>query len=165
MSELWLRAAREDDAGAIATLNRAAFKNDEEAEIVAALERDGDSLSALVAHDDHDLLGHIQFFRILVDGAPIGAGLGPMSVAPVHQGRSIGSQMVRFGLLQMQGQDHGLVFVLGHPEFYARFGFSADMATDFRAPWSGPAFMALRLDEDSPRTGRLTYPRAFGTGP
>lgn len=164
MNELWLRAARPDDAESIAALNCAAFGNDEESEVVRAIEGSDDSLSSLVAHNDRELLGHIQFFRILVDDAPLAAGLGPMSVAPAHQRKGIGSQMVRFGLLQMQGQGHGLVFVLGHQDFYPRFGFSSEAAACFEAPWSGPAFMALRLREDAPQSGKLTYPAAFAAG-
>jgi len=55
-----------------------------------------------------------------------------------------------------------IVFVLGHPEYYPRFGFSADLAAPFDSDWSGEAFMALRLHPNAPASGRLTYPPAFG---
>ena len=56
------------------------------------------------------------------------------------------------------------VIVLGHPEFYARFGFRADLAEGFDAPFSGPAFMALELTKSalSNRKGKIIYPAPFG---
>lgn len=162
MRDLWVRQAREDDAPAIAALNDIAFGTPDEARIVAQLAKDGDSLASLVAHNDRENLGHIQFFRILIDGEAVAAGLGPMSVLPDFQRRGIGSALIRFGLTLMEGQGHALVFVLGHPGYYPRFGFETGMAKAFLAPWSGPAFMVKRLGKDAPLKGRLTYPDAFG---
>ena len=162
MRDVWIRQAREGDAEAISTLNDAAFGGPDEAKIITALERDGDSLYSLIAHNDHQLLGHIQFFRIRVDGEDIAAGLGPMSVVPDRQGFGIGSGLVRFGLRLIEGSGRSLVFVLGHPAYYPRFGFQADTAQGFSAPWSGPAFMAQRFGTDGPGSGTLTYPAAFG---
>ena len=85
-----------------------------------------------------------------------------MSVKPDMQGRGIGSSLVRMGLLVMAGRGESIVFVLGHPEFYTKLGFSADLARPFRAPWSGPAFMALAVNPGAPEAGELTYPAAFG---
>ncbi len=162
MREVWIRQAREDDAEAIAILNDVAFGGPDEAKTVTALERDGDSLYSLIAHNDHQLLGHIQFFRIAVDGEDIAAGLGPMSVVPDRQRSGIGSGLVKFGLRLMEGSGRDLVFVLGHETYYPRFGFDVDLAQGFSAPWSGPAFMALRFGTGGPDSGKLTYPAAFG---
>ena len=162
MRDIWIRQARTEDADAITALNTTAFGTPDEARIVEALATDGDSLYSLVAHDDRDIVGHIQFFRIRVDGADVAAGLGPMCVAPGRQRCGIGSGLIRFGLSLMQGAGRDPVFVLGHPDYYPRFGFSAASAAAFRAPWSGPAFMALRTREDGLQGGELTYPRAFG---
>ena len=162
MSQLWIRQAREEDAEAIAVLNDEAFGTPDEAKIVAQLAVDGDSLASLVAHDDREILGHIQFFRIHVDGEDVAAGLGPMSVTPLRQRSGIGGGLIRLGLTLMEGQGRSLVFVLGHPDYYPTFGFQADLAKSYQAPWSGPAFMALRFGASGPETGALTYPAAFG---
>lgn len=162
MKDIWIRLATPDDAQAIAALNEAAFGGPDEAEIVRKLDADGDNLLSLVAHDDREILGHVQFFPILVDGADIAAGFGPMSVTPARQKRGIGSGLLRFGLQMMEGAGRQLVFVLGHPDYYPRFGFSAEAAQAFDAPWSGPAFMALRFAKTGPQSGMLTYPQAFG---
>lgn len=162
MSDLWIRQARPDDAKAVRDLNHAAFGTTGEAQIVDRLAKDGDGLASLVAHNDREILGHIQFFKIAVDGADLAAGLGPMSVRPDAQNTGIGGGLIRFGLTLMQGQGRPLVFVLGHPDYYPRFGFSAEIAEGFSAPWSAPAFMAIRFEDTGPSGGTLTYPAAFG---
>lgn len=162
MSQIWIRQAEADDADAITALNDLAFDNPDEAKIVTQLAQDGDSLASLVAHNDREIVGHIQFFRILVDGADVACGLGPMSVHPEVQSRGIGGGLIRFGLTLMEGQGRCWCFVLGHPDYYPKFGFAAGAATPFSAAWSGPAFMARRLNSDGPAAGALTYPAAFG---
>lgn len=162
MKDLWIRQARTEDAEAIAALNDAAFGTPDEARIVAQLAADGDSLVSLVAHNDREILGHIQFYRILLDGADNAAGLGPMSVLPDHQRKGIGAGLIRLGLTLMEGQGRSLVFVLGHPDYYPKFGFSAETAAPFTAPWSGPAFMGQRFGTGGPASGMLTCPAAFG---
>ncbi len=158
----WIRPAHAEDIDEIAALNDVAFKGSAEGKIVRKLKRDGDSVLSLIAHDDSRIVGHIEFFRILVDDAPLAVGLGPMSVLPGRQKQGIGSGLVRTGLLALEGAGENLVFVLGHADYYPRFGFSADAALPFSAPWSGPAFMARRLADAAPASGTLTYPSAFG---
>jgi putative acetyltransferase len=162
MKDIWNRPARAEDADAINALNDAAFGTPDEAKIVTQLLADGDSLASLIAHDDRDILGHIQFFRILIDDEDIAAGLGPMSVSPDRQKSGIGRGLIKLGMTMMEGQGRQLVFVLGHTGYYPKFGFSPEVAARYDAPWSGPAFMGIELSNTAPRTGTLTYPRAFG---
>lgn len=159
---LWIRPARKEDAEAISDLNTRAFGSPDEAEIVTQLTADEDSLLSLVAHDDSQILGHIQFFRVSVDGAETGAGLGPMSVEPDHQKTGIGGGLINLGLRAIEGQGREIVFVLGHPSYYPKFGFTASAAQQFSAPWNGEAFMAKRLIDTAPTSGTLVYPAAFG---
>jgi putative acetyltransferase len=161
MIDFWTRAARPEDAGAIVALNDAAFGGPDEARIVRQLQADGDSLISLVAENDKGLVGHIEFFRILIDGKPTGSGLGPMSAQPGRQRAGIGSYLIRTGLEELDMLCETLVFVLGHTAYYPKFGFEADTAKPFTAPWSGPHFMAIRLAPGGPASGTLTYPRAF----
>jgi putative acetyltransferase len=158
----WIRPAHADDIDDIAKLNDAAFGQSAEGKIVRKLKRDGDSVLSLIAHDDSQIVGHVQFFCIQIDGAPLAVGLGPMSVLPGRQRQGVGSGLVRTGLLALEGAGESLVFVLGHADYYPRFGFSADTAAPFDAPWSGPHFMAKRLADSAPVAGTLTYPAAFG---
>lgn len=162
MNNLWIRPATPEDADTITALTDAAFGTPEEAQIIAQLAQDGDGLASLVAHNDREILGHIQFFKIWVDGADIACGLGPVSAHPDVQRRGIGSGLIRFGLTLMEGAGRTHCFLLGHKDYYPRFGFSSDLAANFGAPWSGPNFMAMALSEDGPSSGELTYPAAFG---
>ena len=162
MTRFFIRPARPSDEDAVACLNDAAFGGPDEARITRRLHADGDSLVSLVAvADDGSIVGHIEFFRILIDGEPLAAGLGPMCATPGLQKTGIGSYLVRTGLEELDDLGETLVFVLGHTEYYPRFGFSAETAKPFGAPWSGPHFMALRLADGGPASGTLTYPKAF----
>ena len=162
MIGFFIRATRPEDMDAIAALNTSAFGGPDEARITRQLHADGDSLVSLVAvADNENIVGHIEFFRILIDGQPLAAGLGPMSAKPGMQKSGIGSYLVRTGLEELDDLGETLVFVLGHADYYPRFGFAADTAKPFTAPWSGPHFMALRLAEGGPSSGALTYPSAF----
>ncbi len=162
MIDFWTRTATPGDIDAIAALTDAAFGGPDEARIIRQLQADGDSLVSLVAENEGGLVGHIEFFRILIDGQPAGVGLGPMSAKPGHQKSGIGSYLIRTGLEELDTLGEFLVFVLGHDTYYPRFGFDAETAEPFTAPWSGPQFMAIRLAEGGPTSGRLTYPKAFG---
>lgn len=161
MSVPLIRRANAEDLPAIIALNNAAFGGPDEGRITQALRTDGDSLLSLVAESGGEIAGHIEFFRILVDGAHLAAGLGPMSARPGLQKSGIGSSLVREGLSQLREAGETLIFVLGHDTYYPRFGFSETAARPFAAPWSGPHFMALRLAEQAPSGGTLAYPRAF----
>ncbi|OZB13886.1 MAG: hypothetical protein B7X55_12225 [Rhodobacterales bacterium 34-62-10] len=157
-----IRPARPEDKDAIAALNDAAFGGPEEGAIVHALRRDKDSLLSLVATGGDVIIGHIEFFCIQVDGAPMAAGLGPMSVKPSFQKQGVGASLIRHGLEALKEAGETIIFVLGHDTYYPKFGFSAATAKPFDAPWSGPHFMALRLAPGGPERGTLTYPAAFG---
>jgi putative acetyltransferase len=158
----WIRPARDEDLDEIVALNDVAFGGKDEGRIVRALAKNGESVLSLVASDDQAIAGHIQFFRIQIDGEPIAVGLGPMSVHPDFQKTGIGSGLIQMGLMALEGAGEQIVFVLGHPEYYPRFGFSAEVAAPFESKWAGDAFMALRLDPAAPTSGRLTYPATFG---
>ncbi len=88
-----------------------------------------------------------------------------MAVLPDHQRRGVGSRLVADGLLACRQAGHRIVLVLGHPEFYPRFGFSADLAQTLESPFgSGAAWMALELVPGAMAgvQGRVEYPPPFG---
>jgi putative acetyltransferase len=121
----------------------------------------------MVAESAGQVIGHILFskLRIMTAERTIEAlALAPLSVLPAGQRQGVGSRLVREGLHACGALGHRIVIVLGHPEFYPRFGFSAGLAQRLTAPFSGPAFMALELDPAALHgiSGRVAYPPPFG---
>lgn len=128
MSTIIIRSETAADYEAIFTINNSAFKTDDEARLVSTLRKQGafDPKLSLVAECDGSLVGHILFTPVEIVGeadAVKALGLGPMAVMPNHQRQGIGSKLVREGLSVCKRLEHKLVFVLGHPKFYPRFGF------------------------------------------
>lgn len=165
-SEFSIRSAAPEDLAAIIALNDLAFEQADEGQIVETLIDDGDDLLSLVAVEPAgEIMGHIQFFPI--DCVPaMGevkfAGLGPMSVHPKCQKDGIGSALIKEGLERVKAQGVQRVFVLGHKDYYPRFGFDVAETAGFAAPWGGPYFMAIELNSGGPISGQLLYPDAFG---
>lgn len=162
-----IKASRQADLRALIALHDAAFGTPGEGRLVADLMAADLAVISLVASDDQELLGHILFSPLLVEveGEAIAAlALAPLAVMPRCQGQGIGSALTVAGLAQARAQGWEAVIVLGHPEFYPRFGFDADLLKGFQAPFDGPAFMALELRKDvlSGRKGRIIYPAPFG---
>lgn len=146
-----IRPERPADAARIRHVNELAFGQPAEADLVEKLRQTCmDSLS-LVAEDDA-VVGHILFTPVVVESAGrrvIGMGLAPMAVLPDRQRQGIGSQLVRRGLDILRERGCPFVVVVGHPEYYPRFGFEPASAHSLASQWEGmpgAAFMALVLD-------------------
>lgn len=135
---------------AIRRLNELAFGRPGEADVVDALRAAGAHTLSLVAMDADELVGHILFSPVEVQspGADFRAvGLAPMAVLPDRQRRGIGSLLVSAGLAELQRSGHEAVFVLGHPDYYPRFGFARASAVGIRWEQEAPddAFLVLEL--------------------
>ena len=138
----------------------AAFRQDDEADLVEALHTAGDAAIALVAELDRSIVGHALFSPMRSPERCL--GLAPVSVMPALQGRGIGAALIRAGLERARNEDWRGVFVLGHADYYPRFGFSPEAARGFVSPFAGPHFMFLPLTDDAPHEGRARYGAAFG---
>jgi putative acetyltransferase len=144
-----LRLATTADYEAIAQVNRLAFGQELEGEIVTALRSGGYVRLELVAEQAGEVVGHILFSDLTIrtdQGIVPALALAPMAVRPAWQNQGIGSALVRQGLELCRQQGHRIVIVLGHPQFYPRFGFSAPLAQPLTSPFSGKeAWMAVAL--------------------
>ncbi|MEI8196560.1 MAG: N-acetyltransferase [Phycisphaerae bacterium] len=163
---LIIRPENAADYSAISEVNRLAFGQDAEGELVLALRNGGFVRLSLVAQDQGRIIGHILFSRLPIltkQGVVEALSLAPMAVCPTHQRRGIGTTLVQEGLRICRDQGHRIVIVLGHPKFYPRFGFSAALAQRITAPYSGPAWMALELVSGvmNNLTGKADYPPPF----
>jgi len=164
-----IRREQEGDAHQIRIVNERAFGGPVEADIVDALRGSAGSLS-LVAIVDDRIAGHIFFTPVSIDGiAPHGAavGLAPLAVLPERQNIGIGSALVRAGLDACRSLGCGIVVVLGHLEYYPRFGFvpalTAGLVCEFPVP--DEAFMVLELKPGALAATRGTvryHPRFSG---
>ncbi len=62
---------------------------------------------------------------------------------------------------RIRDRAEAILFVLGDPAYYGRFGFDVAAARAFACTYAGPNFMVLRLRPVAPFGGKLTYPAAF----
>ncbi|HWL03358.1 MAG TPA: N-acetyltransferase [Xanthobacteraceae bacterium] len=155
-----IRAERAEDADAVHALLVAVFDGAAEAGLVRRLRAEGDIALALVEEQGGQVVGHIAFPRLHVDGLPV-AGLAPLGVRPDRQRAGIGQRLVETGLAVLKDARTPLVFVLGDPVYYGRFGFSVAAAQGFACVYAGSHFQALRLAGSAPGHGAVRYPPAF----
>lgn len=157
-----IRRAQPEDNLQISSIMSEAFKSSAEAEIIRHLHRKNDDISAWVLLHKGKLIGAIQFYKISLKNQPV-AGLGPVGINPEFQRKGFGTTLIKKAIQALKDEtDYPLLFVIGHPEFYPRFGFSTKLGNQFIAPWSGPSFMAMPLKINYPQDGTLTFPKAFG---
>lgn len=156
-----------DELSRIRHINQAAFGRTDEADLVDQLREQGDVLLSLVAEVGQQAVGHILFSRMFIDttdGAIPAVALAPMAVLPIHQRQGIGGSLIRRGLDLLRDAGEEAVIVLGHPEYYPRFGFSCERARLLQSPFPAEAYMALELRPgalDGVR-GTVRYAAAFG---
>lgn len=126
---LIIRAETLVDIPAIRRVNELAFGRPEEAQLVEKLRAAAASTLSLVALQNEQVVGHVLFSPITIraeDGSSVAAvALGPVAVLPEWQNQGIGGALIRQGLAECQASGHELVIVLGHREYYPRFGFVA----------------------------------------
>ena len=160
-----VRAAGPDDAAAIRAVHLAAFSVPNEADLVEQLEQDGDVVLSLVAIEQDRIVGHVLISRMTAEGDGRrfrAVGLAPVGVLPERQTAGIGSRLIREALDRLRTQGEQLVFVVGQPGFYRRFGFDAQTAAPFASPYAGRYFMALALgDFEIPAAGRADHAPTF----
>jgi putative acetyltransferase len=144
----------------------AAFPEPTEADLVDRLRVSCPEGLSLVAIEDEELVGHILFTPVVIEtaeGAIRGYGLAPMAVLPEFQRKGIGSALVREGLRRLRSSDCPFVIVLGHPEYYPRFGFVPASKHGVRCQWEGvpdEAFLILVL-RGGVEEGVARYRREF----
>jgi predicted N-acetyltransferase YhbS len=154
-----IRSARPEDHDTIVALTDAAFGGEEEAlRVVRELEPE----ISLVYEEDGAIVGHVMLSRMEM-GEHKPFQLSPLSVAPSHQNRGIGSALTREALRLADEQGEPLVLILGHPTYYPRFGFEPAAPLGLVAPRDfGDAWMAVKLTAYDPSVrGRVVFPPAF----
>jgi putative acetyltransferase len=146
-----IRNEQPNDVSAIRYVNECAFKGPAEANLIELLRATEKAVISLVAINNEKVIGHILFSPVTIASNPHNiqaVGLAPMAVLPTYQRQGIGSQLVRHGLEVCRKQGYDLVFVLGHKNFYSRFGFTRASDYGFSNEYQAEeSFMVQELQE------------------
>ena len=160
-----IRGETPGDARAIAEITVAAFytlavSDHTEQFIVEALRAAGALAVSLVAEMDGRVVGHIAFSPVAMsDGSPGWYGLGPVSVLPEYQRQGIGGALIQEGLSRLQGLGARGCCLVGHPEYYARFGFQNSRGLVFEGV-PEDVFFVLSFDGQVPK-GTVEFHEGF----
>ena len=135
------------DIDAIREVNRRAFAQEQEGNIVDTLRSNGAALLSLVAIVDGEVVGHIMYSPATINQTT-GAALGPMSVLPEFQRQGIGSRLAEAGNQRLKEQGCPFIIVVGHAEYYPRFRFTPASKHGIRCEWDFPddVFLIAVLD-------------------
>jgi len=160
-----------DDVKAIFEVNKLAFGQTNEANLVELLRRSKAFVPelSLVATCEGKVIGHILFTKIKIvnddNSETESLALAPMAVRPEFQHRGIGSQLIKHGLDKARELHYKSVIVLGHEHYYPKFGFVPADRWNIRSPYDVPTnvFMALELVTDGLQdvSGQVQYPKEF----
>ena len=162
-TELGIRESAAQDRAAIEALYPGAFPDEDLLPLVDNLLGDPGITVSLVAVVDSAVVGNIIFTKCSVDGSDTRAALlAPLAVDPACRGQGVGSALVRAGLQRLAEDGTSMVFVLGDPAYYSRFGFRPErsVATPYPLPpdWAD-AWQSQRLtDAAAPSSGTLVLP-------
>ena len=162
-----IRPEEGKDWAPVRLVNESAFETCVEARLVARLREEAQPVISLVAEENDEVVGHIIFPPVSLGGhAHLRMmGLGPMAVLPKLQRKGIGAALIRAGLEQCKQLGAGAVVLVGHPEFYSRFGFRPasrfQLTCEFEVPEE--AWMALELESEflADVSGKIKYHPAF----
>ncbi len=163
-----IRSETQKDYSIVAQIHKLAFGREEEELLVKKI-RDSQYYIpelTLLAEVNDSVIAHAMFSYIHLVGEETFQvlGLAPIAVHPDFQNQGIGSALVNAGLSKANVLEQTLIIVLGHPEFYSRFGFKPSTNFGIESPFSVPedAFMVKPLKKYSPRyKGKVVYPAAF----
>lgn len=125
-------------------------------------------LSLVAINQSHEVVGHILLSKITIidhDKVADSLALAPVSVAPPFQKKGIGSQLIRAAMQKAKELGYHSVIVLGHKDYYPKFGFKKAALWNIKPPFEvlDEVFMALELTEDSLKNveGVVHYSEAF----
>lgn len=163
-----IRKELPEDVSQVRNINFSAFDTKAEANLVDVLRSSGISIISLVAEKEGELIGHILFSPVILECGSENisvAGLAPMAVLPEWQNRGVGSKLVEEGLRQCQEAGYDAVVVLGHPEYYPRFGFVPSIKYGIKSEFDVPneVFMVKELKDGALTNcaGSIKYNEVF----
>lgn len=165
--DITIRCEQISDRSEVRAVNEAAFGTPDEADLIDRLRAEDVVLLSLVALQNSGVVGHIVFSRMFVqaeDHRVSTVSLAPLAVVPAQQRLGIGGRLIRAGLEMLRDQGENIVLVLGHADYYRRFGFSTEKAGPLESPFPPESYMAVELTPHALEgvAGRVVYPESFG---
>ena len=147
-----IRLEQPEDGAAIRQVVTAAFGQAAEADLVDKLRAHGKAVVSLLAEIEGQIAGHILFSEVTVETNPRNRkliGLAPLAVIPARQRSGISAQLTRAGLAACRAAGYDGAIVLGHPEYYPRFGFVPASRFGITSEYDvgDEVFMVLELTE------------------
>jgi len=136
-----VRETNTNDFNDIMTVEKQAFGYDKEAKLVADLlaDKSAEPIVSLLAFHKEEAIGHILFTRAYFDNEevqPMMHILAPLAVKPEYQRQGIGGMLIQAGIEKLRTMGSNLVFVLGHKEYYPKYGFTPNaLSLGYPAPY------------------------------
>lgn len=163
-----IRSEKLEDLEAVRNVNIAAFGRENEANLVDSLRGSASTFSFVAVQSDR-IVGHLFFSLVAVEGKCSRnlsiLGLAPVAVLPKYQRQGIGTLLIRQGLKECARSGFQAVVVLGHPDFYPRFGFIPASRKGLGCEYDVPdeAFMVLELESGALQdcSGTVKYRSEF----
>jgi len=165
-----IRQELKEDLARIKEINDLSFEQEDESKLVDKLRQKDQFIPelSLVAETDETVAGHIFFYPVKISSPNqkhTTLSLGPMSVLPQHQKKGIGRKLIKEGLKRAKDLEFRSVIVVGHPEYYPKFGFTKASRWSIKVPFEVPdeVFMALEIVEGElkDKPGIIEYPAEF----
>ncbi len=165
-----IRKEKKEDFNSIYKINEQVFKQKDESELIERIRAGRNFIPelSLVAEENGKLIGHILFSKIKIIGEKEyeSLALAPMAVLPEFQKQGIGGKLIKEGLNKAREFGFNSVIVIGHKEYYPRFGFERASKWNIKCPFEVPdeAFMAVELNAGAltEKSGIVEYPKEFG---
>jgi len=164
-----IRSETENDWSAVFDLNVSAFDTEAEANLVNSLRKFVSPCISLVTEIEDEVIGHIMFTPVELSDDPSAfiMGLAPMAVKDDFRGMGVGSELVISGIKACEKLNAGAIVVLGHSDYYPKFGFKPASHFSLTCEYDVPdeVFMALEVLPEylSSKTGLVRYHELFSS--
>ena len=167
--EIRIRQEVKEDYKRVYEINKMAFGQENESKLIEKIRRGSCFVSelSLVAEKDNEIVGHILFskIKIVADSEFESLALAPMAVIPELQKQGIGGKLIKKGIEKAIELGFDSIIVLGHKDYYPKFGFQKASKWGIQSPFEVPdeAFMAIELIEKAleNKAGVVRYPQEF----
>lgn len=164
-----IRKEEEKDYKQVYEVNKLAFQQENESILIEKIRKGENFIPdlSLVAVINNRIVGHILFSKIKIVGDSIfeSIALAPMAVIPAFQKQGVGSELIKKGMAKAKELGFDSIIVLGHKDYYPKFGFERASKWNIKCPFEVPeeAFMAIELTKKAlkGKAGTVKYPDEF----